>query len=35
MRESAGGKPVGASNLSGGRGNPHHRPTMIFCERFE
>ncbi len=26
---------MGASNLTGGRGNPHHRPTMIFCERFE
>ena len=29
--------PRGASNLTGGRGvkTPHHRPTMIFCERFE
>ena len=35
MRESVGGKPIGASNLIGGKGNLHHQPTMIFCERFE
>ena len=28
--------PRSASNLTGGRASrPHHRPTMIFCERFE
>jgi hypothetical protein len=25
----------GASNLTGGTREGHHRPTMIFCERFE
>jgi hypothetical protein len=25
----------GASNLTGGIRKEHHRPTMIFCERFE
>ena len=27
--------PRGARKLSGGKRKLHHRPTMIFCERFE
>ena len=33
MCESVGGKPIGAVKASGE--TLHHRPTMIFCERFE